>query len=87
MVIICRGYHSVNAHYTTELCLSPEVNSHSAGEIIPHLLWNPKIHYRFQNNPLLSPILVRMNPVRIFTYYFWKIYFNIIFPPTPRDPE
>jgi hypothetical protein len=34
-----------------------EVDSSSAGQEIPILLWNPEIHYRVHKIPLLDPVL------------------------------
>jgi hypothetical protein len=33
-----------------------EADSHSSSQEIPHVLWNPKVHYRVHNSPPLAPI-------------------------------
>ena len=52
-------------------------------ETLP-LLCNPKFHYRAYKTPTLDPILSHMNPLYVITFYFFKLYFIIIFPSTPR---
>jgi hypothetical protein len=39
-----------------------------------HLLWNPKIHYRFQRSPPLAPILIKMLPVHTFSHYLPNVH-------------
>jgi hypothetical protein len=48
-------------------------HSHSAGQQILRLLWNPRIHYSVHNSPPLVPILIQMNPAHNFSTYFPKI--------------
>jgi hypothetical protein len=64
-----------------------EANSHSASQEIPHLLWNPKVHYHAQNTPPLVPILSHMHPVHILPSCFPKIHSHVIFPSIPRSSE
>jgi hypothetical protein len=41
----------------------------------------------FSHQPSMTLILSHMNPVHIFTPYFFKLNLNIILPPTPRYPN
>ena len=47
-----------------------EVNSFSASQEIPRILWNPNVHYRIQNSPPPDPILRQINPGRVRTVWF-----------------
>jgi len=64
-----------------------ETNSHSATQVIPHLLWNPEVHYGVHSSLPQEPILGQMYPIHNFKRSFHKIHFNIIVLTTPRSSE
>ena len=60
-------------------------NWFAASQEIPHILWNPKVHYRTHKRPPPVPILYQPNPVHIPTSRLLEIHPNIIHPSTPRS--
>jgi hypothetical protein len=64
--------------YYMEQNPSWEANGFSASHEIPHILWNPKVHYRIQKCPPPVPILNQLEPVHTLTFRFQKIHHNII---------
>jgi hypothetical protein len=55
-----------------------EANGFSPSQEIPHSLWSPAVHYRIHSILPLVPILSQLNPVRDFSFHFFKIHFNIV---------
>jgi hypothetical protein len=79
---ISEGVRSMLTNFT-ELIHSWEASSCAAIQEFPNILFNPKVHYPVHKNPPLAPILSQINAVRTTSFYFSKINFNIILPPTP----
>jgi hypothetical protein len=63
-------------YFTYSIEQSPWVaNRFSASQEIPHILWNPKVHYRLQKRPPSVPI----NPVHTPTSHFLNIHLILSF--------
>jgi len=67
--------------------LSSEANRFSASQEFPHILWNPKVHYRLLKCPPPLPIQSQLDPVHNRTSHFLMIHLNIILPSTPGSPK
>jgi hypothetical protein len=62
-----------------------EADSRSAGQEIPRILYNPKVHYRTDESTTGS--YTEMIPAYVYTlgHDFLSIYFSIVLPSTPRS--
>ena len=58
-----------------------EANRFSASQEIPHILWNPNVHYRIHKSPPPIPTPSQINQVHGPSSHFLKIHFNSILIP------
>jgi len=70
-----------------EESLTREAYSHSSGQEIIRLLWNPKVQYHVHKSPQLVPILIQIHPIHTFPLYFSKVHPIIILPSALRSSE
>jgi hypothetical protein len=61
-----------------------EAKGHSSIQGIPHILFNPRAHYRFHKGPPLVSVLSQMHPVHNLPPYLTKIHSDIIFLSMPN---
>ena len=83
--IACEGKHLLT--YSMLQSPSLEANWFAASQEIPHILWNPKVHYRTYKRPPPVPILGQPSPVHMPTSHLLEIHPNIIHPSPPRSPQ
>jgi hypothetical protein len=79
--------HTLQSCNYMEQSPSQKVNSHSASQETPCLLWHLKVHYYIHKGSASVSILSQMHPVDNFPAYFPKIHSNIIFPSMPQHSE
>ena len=79
--------HKLILPYPMEQIPSWEVRRFSARQVIPRILWKPKVHYCIHKCPPPVLIVSQLDPVHAHTSHFLKIPLNIIPTRTPGSSK
>jgi hypothetical protein len=73
-------FFSMHPHVTnsTEQSPSCQTRRSSASQEIPHIFWNPKVHYRIHNGSPPITIPSQVNPFHTSPSHISKIHFQIL---------
>ena len=57
-----------------------EASRFPAGQEIPRILWNPKVHYRIHKSPPLVSVVGKIKPVHVLPKDFFKVHLRLDLP-------
>ena len=87
IILTLKNWRCLILTYSMVQSPSWEANWFAASQEIPHILWNPKVHYRTHKRPPTVPILGQRNPVHRPTSHLLEIHPYIIHPFMPMSPQ